>query len=142
MDYFNLNMTDNSDNFSLQILPVYFENYTSIANNDLDEISQMLHIILTKVLRPPVMIFGIVGNLLNILILSRHKSRRTRSAITFLIAMSAMDLVQLTVQLIFVILEWIKAFSFVTATISTYYRCYVKYVLFWNIKFYERKNYK
>ena len=128
---FQFNWTDYGNDDNVQSFD--FENQTQRPFHRSEDYSEVVQLILTKIVRPPVMIFGIIGNLLNILILARHKSRRTRSAMTFLIAMSAMDLTQLIVQIIFVILEWIKAFSVVTATIMTYYRCYVKYV---NIPFY------
>ena len=94
-----------------------------------EDYSDILHFILTSVLRPPLMIFGIIGNLLNIIILCKYKARHTRAAIRLLIAMSAMDLTQLSVRIILIILEWIKSVTLIMATIAAYYRCYIKYVL-------------
>ena len=116
----------------------------SIAESSLSNLSDSFEIrnedysfkvqeILTKFIRPPVLIFGICGNILNLIILVRHRSPRTRSAIAFIITMSLMDLVLLCVQLIYIIFGWIKSVSLLLATIATYYRCFIRYLLF--IKF-------
>ena len=85
--------------------------------------------VLTKFIRPPILSFGIIGNILNLIILLRQKSHRTRSIIAFLIAMSLMDLILLYFQSMFTLLEFLKTISLQLATIDAYYRCYIWYEL-------------
>ncbi len=89
--------------------------------------SDLIHEVLTKFIRPPILCFGIIGNILNLIILLRQKSRRTQSTIAFLTAMSLMDLIVLCFQSVFTLLEFLKTLSLQLATIDAYYRCYIRY---------------
>ena len=117
-------------NFSiLEIVENNISNSTSSFSNQ--DFSDVLQIVLLKYCRPPVLIFGIFGNILNLIVLFKHKSRRTRSAISFLTALSIMDLFLLFFQSSFIFLEWMKTILLQLSTIAVYYRCYIRY---WNSK--------
>ena len=93
----------------------------------------ILQIILFKILIWPVVIFGICGNLLNIIILSKRsfsflKRVRSCSTLIFLISMSIMNLLGLCFYLIQLIFELVKTSSFLTGAIFVYYSVYIKYV--------------
>ena len=128
------------DNFSLTLFPESeVANTSSSISDQNSDISDIIQKILSKFIRAPVLIFGIIGNILNLIILFRHKSRRTRSAIAFLFAMSMMGLMLLWIHTIQIILEYVKPISFHLITLATNYRCYIRYaplgIFIWNINF-------
>ena len=120
-------------------------NYDSIGNNDTLEGSNQFfdpnnpdlfasfcdiaHVVLVNIIQPPIMLFGIGGNLLNIIILSQDNSLIISPAIKFLISMSIMDLSGLTIGLLYTILEWCKYLSLILRTSFAYYSCYIEYAL-------------
>ena len=103
--------------------PSNSSNFNMVQNRDYSDLVQD---VLTRFIRPPFLIFGIIGNIINLIILLHHRSKRTRSALVLLEAMSLMDLILLFVQSIYIVLEWLKSSSFPLATIETYYRCYLR----------------
>ena len=118
------------------IYQTHGENETNSSQYDVQEdYSDTVHWILLKFLRPPVLIFGIIGNILNLIILFKHKSRRTRSTIAFLSALSIMDLFLLIIQSIFIVLELLRTMFPMFKSFLSYYRCYIRYEEFSNRSF-------
>ena len=101
-------------------------NSTNFNTGQNRDYSDLVHDVVTRFIRPQFLIFGIIGNILNLIVLLKHKSKRTLSALELLEAMSLMDLILLFVQSIYIVLEWLKSSSLTLATIETYYRCYLR----------------
>ena len=106
-----------------------FEIQTNQTELSTSRYYDMFHLILLRIVRPPVVIFGIAGNIVNIIILWKNIKLRKTSAIKILLAMSIMDLFSLILILAYAFLEWIKTTAFLYGIIFIYYSLYLKYGL-------------
>ena len=114
-----------SDNFLKgQTSEVYQYNQTQLSIPI--DYTFIIHFIVFKVMRPPVLLFGVIGNILNILVLSKGNLFLIGPTGKLLISMSTMDTIILCLSLAYSIGEWTKSLNLVLATIFVYYSCFIR----------------
>jgi hypothetical protein len=90
-------------------------------------ISVTLERVISMYITPVVILFGIVGNLLNILILTR-KHAKGSSAMTMLCALSIMDMLVLLVQVPYIVMEYVDRLDKLVFIANAYFVCFIRYM--------------
>lgn len=97
----------------------------SVATDESIKFSSRVQVVISLYVTPVVVTFGIVGNVLNILILTQ-KGGKSLSTMVLLCALSFMDLLVLVVQAPHILMSYFERFHDVIVTFNVYYMCYVR----------------